>query len=287
VGLPVDAVRDVVRRALAEDAAGDDVTTRWSVPAGLVATGTVRAKEPGVVAGLPVAAEVFAAVGPELKVDLVLADGDRVDAGAAVLAVRGSARSIITAERTALNLLQRMSGIATAAAAFVAAVDGLPVRILDTRKTAPGLRLLDKHAVAAGGAANHRRDLAARVLLKENHVAAAGGITAAIRAVRAGMAAEGRELLVDVEVETVGEAAEALRAGASWLLLDNMTPADMSRVVALRAELAGDRRVTLEASGNVTLATVRGIAETGVDAVSVGALTHSVRALDLTLLLDR
>jgi nicotinate-nucleotide pyrophosphorylase (carboxylating) len=287
MGLPADAVQQVVRRALAEDATGDDVTTRWSVPAQLTAAGTVRAKEPGVVAGLPVAAEVFGQIDPELRVDLRVADGDRVAAGAALLAVRGSARSIITAERTALNFLQRMSGIATLAAAFVAAVDGLPVRVLDTRKTAPGLRLLDKHAVAAGGAANHRHDLAAMVLLKENHVAAAGGIAAAIGAVRAGMAAEGRDLLVDVEVETVEEAAEALRAGASWLMLDNMTPADMRRVVALRAGLAGDRPVTLEASGNVTLATVRGIAATGVDAVSVGALTHSVRALDLTLLLDR
>jgi nicotinate-nucleotide pyrophosphorylase (carboxylating) len=286
MGLPAEKVREVVRRALAEDATGDDVTTRWSVPAELSTEATVRAKQPGVVAGLPVAAEVFGQVDPELRVDLRVADGDRVAAGAALLAVRGSARSIITAERTALNFLQRMSGIATQAAAFVAAVDGLPVRVLDTRKTAPGLRLLDKHAVAAGGGGNHRRDLAAMVLLKENHVAAAGGITAAIGAVRAGMAAEGRELLVDVEVETVEEAAEALRAGASWLMLDNMTPADMRRVVALRAELAGDRPVTLEASGNVTLDTVRPIAATGVDAVSVGALTHSVRALDLTLLLS-
>jgi nicotinate-nucleotide pyrophosphorylase (carboxylating) len=285
--LPPDAVADLVRRALAEDAADDDVTTRWSVPADLVAEATVRAKEPGVVAGPAVAAEVFGQVDRRLEVDLPLADGDRVAAGAALLTVRGAARAIITAERTALNVLQRMCGIATLAAAYVAAVDGLPVRVLDTRKTAPGLRLLDKHAVAAGGAANHRRDLAAMVLLKENHVAAAGGVTAAIEAVRAGMAAEGRDLLVDVEVETVEEAAEALRAGASWVLLDNMAPADMRRVVRLRAELAGGRPVTLEASGNVTLDTVRSIAETGVDAVSVGALTHSVRALDLTLLLRR
>lgn len=279
--LAAETVREAVRRALAEDAAGDDVTTRWSVPAGLVATGTIRAKEPGVVAGLPVAAEAFAQVDPALRVSVPLADGDRVAPGDALLAVHGPVRAILTAERTALNFLQRMSGIATAAAAYVAAVAGLPVRVLDTRKTAPGLRLLDKHAVAAGGAANHRRDLAAMVLLKENHVAAAGGITAAVAAVRAGMAAEGRDLLVDVEVESVAEAAEALRAGASWLLLDNLPPADLREVVALR----GDRQVTLEASGNVTLDTIRAIAETGVDAVSVGALTHSVRALDLSLLL--
>ncbi len=279
--LPADAVRDVVRRALAEDAAGDDVTTRWSVPADLVTTGTIRAKEPGVVAGLPVAVEAFAQVDPALEVDLRLADGDRVAAGDALLGVHGPVRALLTAERTALNFLQRMSGIATAAAAYVAAVAGLPVRVLDTRKTAPGLRLLDKHAVAAGGAANHRRDLAAMVLLKENHIAAAGGITAAVAAVRSGMAAEGRDLLVDVEVESVEEAAEALRAGASWLLLDNLPLADLRAVVELR----GDRPVTLEASGNVTLDTIRAIAETGVDAVSVGALTHSVRALDLSLLL--
>jgi nicotinate-nucleotide pyrophosphorylase (carboxylating) len=281
--LSVEAIREVVGRALAEDAAGDDVTTRWSVPAGLVGAGTVRAKEPGVVAGLAVAAEAFAQVDPALTVDLRLADGDRVAAGGTLLAVRGPVRSILTAERTALNFLQRMCGIATAAAAYVDAVAGLPVRVLDTRKTAPGLRLLDKHAVTAGGGTNHRRDLAAMVLLKENHVAAAGGIAAAVAAVRAGMAAEGRDLLVDVEVETVAEAAEALRAGASWLLLDNLPLADLRAVVALR----GDRPVTLEASGNITLDTVRAVAETGVDAVSVGALTHSVRALDLTLLLDR
>jgi nicotinate-nucleotide pyrophosphorylase (carboxylating) len=159
--------------------------------------------------------------------------------------------------------------------------------VLDTRKTAPGLRVLDKYAVAVAGATNHRRDLAAMVLLKENHVAAAGGITAAVEAVRQGMAAEDRDLLVDVEVETVAQAEEALRAGASWLMLDNMPAADMRRVVELRSALAGDRPVTLEASGNVTLDTVRAIAGTGVDAVSVGALTHSVRALDLTLLLRR
>lgn len=283
--LPADAVREVVRRALAEDATGDDVTTRWSVPAGLRASATVRAKEPGAVAGLPVAAEVFRQVDPGLSIRPLVADGARVTAGDTLLSVHGPAGAIITGERTALNFLQRMCGIATLAAAFVAAVDGLPVRVVDTRKTAPGLRLLDKYAVVAGGAANHRRDLAAMVLLKENHVAAAGGVAEAIKAVRSGMAAEGRDLLVDVEVETVEEAEEALRAGASWLMLDNMTPADMRRVVELRASLAGDRPVTLEASGNVRLDTVRGIASTGVDVVSVGALTHSVRALDLTLLL--
>src|SRR5215207_5146317 len=228
MGLPAAEVREVVRRALAEDAAGDDVTTRWSVPAGLVAEAAVRAKEPGVVAGLPVAVDVFGQVDADLAVRPRVTDGDRVAAGETLLTVRGSARSILTGERTALNFLQRMCGIATLAAAFVAAVDGLGVRILDTRKTAPGLRLLDKHAVAAGGAANHRRDLAGMVLLKENHVAAAGGVAAAVAAVRP---------------------------------------------------------VTLEASGNVTLDTVRATAETGIDAVSVGALTHSVRALDLTLLL--
>jgi nicotinate-nucleotide pyrophosphorylase (carboxylating) len=282
--LPGDAVREAVARALAEDAAGDDVTTRWSVPEGLLASAVVRAKEAGVVAGLPVAEEVFRQVDPGLSVRPLVADGARVGAGDTLLSVHGPARAIITGERTALNFLQRMCGIATLAAAFVGAVDGLPVRVLDTRKTAPGLRLLDKYAVVAGGAANHRRDLAAMVLLKENHVAAAGGVSAAIKAVREGMAVDGRDLLVDVEVETVEEAEEALRAGASWLMLDDMSAADMRRVVELRAALAGDRTVTLEASGNVRLDTVRGIAATGVDAVSVGALTHSVRALDLSLL---
>src|SRR5215217_3075080 len=223
--LPATGVRQAVRRALTEDAAGDDVTTRWSVPADRRAAAVVRAREPGVVAGLPVAAEVFGQVDAELAVWPVVVDGDPVGAGDPLLTVQGPARSILTAERTALNFLQRMCGIATRAAAFVAAVDGLPVRVLDTRKTAPGLRVLDKYAVAAGGATNHRRDLSAMVLLKENHVAAAGGVTAAIEAVHKGMAAEGADLLVDVEVETVAEAEEALRAGASWLLLDNMAAA--------------------------------------------------------------
>jgi len=284
MALPGDVVREAVARALAEDAAGDDVTTRWSVPEGQQASAVVRAKEPGVVAGLPVAEEVFRQVDPGLSIRPLVADGARVATGDTLLSLEGSARSVITGERTALNFLQRMCGIATLAAAFVAAVDGLPVRVLDTRKTAPGLRLLDKYAVLAGGAANHRTDLAAMVLLKENHVAAAGGVAAAVKAVREGMALEGRDLLVDVEVETVEEAEEALRAGASWLMLDNMSSVDMRRVVELRAALAGDGTVTLEASGNVRLDTVREIAATGVDAVSVGALTHSVRALDLTLL---
>lgn len=285
MALAVDAVRDAVRRALAEDASGDDVTTRWSVPEALRADAVVRAKEAGVVAGIPVAEEVFRQVGPGLTVRPLVADGTPVAAGDTLLSVHGPARSIITGERTALNFLQRMSGIATLAAAFVAAVGDLPVTVLDTRKTAPGLRVLDKYAVTAGGAANHRRDLAAMVLLKENHVAAAGGVSAAIKAVQAGMAAEGRTLLVDVEVETVEEAEEALRAGAAWLMLDNMSLPDMRRVVELRGQLGGGTPVVLEASGNVRLDTVRDIALTGVDVVSVGALTHSVRALDLTLLL--
>jgi nicotinate-nucleotide pyrophosphorylase (carboxylating) len=279
-------VRDSVRRALAEDAVGDDITTRWSVPGSARTSAVIIAREDGVVAGLPVLQEVYAQVDQTVQVTLRVEDGAAVGAGTVLAELNGLACAIITGERVALNFLQRMSGIATGAAAYAAAVQGLPVRILDTRKTAPGLRALDKYAVTAGGLSNHRMDLSAMVLLKENHIAAAGGVRPAIERVRAAMLAEARDVLVDVEVRTVAEAATALEAGASWIMLDNMSLGDMRAVVELRRAMGDRESVKLEASGNVNLATVRSVAETGVDLISVGALTHSVRALDLSLLLE-
>ena len=205
-------------------------------------------------------------------------DGERVQAGQSLAELTGPSRAIITGERTALNFLQRMAGIATHAAAFVNAVAGLSVRILDTRKTAPGLRALDKYAVATAGASNHRLDLAAMVLLKENHIAVAGGVGAAVAAIRAHNATG---IAVEVEVESVAQAAEALRTGVEWIMLDNMPIEDMRHIVTLR----GSAKPRLEASGSITLDTVRAVAETGVDAISVGAITHSAPAFDLTLLL--
>ncbi|MER6301995.1 carboxylating nicotinate-nucleotide diphosphorylase [Kitasatospora sp. NPDC001539] len=282
---PSAAARTAVAAALAEDAAGDDITTVWSVPEDLAATAEIRTRQSGIAAGLPVVAEVFAQVDPAVEIGASVADGTRVADGDVLVRLSGPARSLITGERTALNFLQRMCGIATLTDRYVQAVAGTRTRILDTRKTAPGLRALDKYAVAVGGGRNHRVDLSAAVLLKENHIAAAGGVTAAIEAVRHGMSRTGRTVEVDVEVQTVAEAAEALDAGARWIMLDNMPLADVEQVVRIRAERAGAPSALLEASGTVRLDRVRAVAETGVDLISVGALTHSAPALDLTMLL--
>ncbi|MBR8642361.1 carboxylating nicotinate-nucleotide diphosphorylase [Streptomyces tuirus] len=282
---PLEAARTAVAAALAEDESGQDITTAWSVPEGLAAVAEIRARQCGIAGGLPVVAEVFAQVDPEVTVEALVPDGARLTGDDVLVRLSGSARSLITGERTALNFLQRMCGIATLTDRYVQAVAGTEARILDTRKTAPGLRALDKYAVTVGGGRNHRLNLAAMVLLKENHIAAAGGVTTAIDAVRRGMARTGQKVETDVEVQTVAQAVEALDAGARWIMLDNMPVTDIEMVVKIRAERADASRILLEASGTVRLDSVRAIAETGVDLISVGALTHSAPALDLTMLL--
>ncbi|WP_406481078.1 carboxylating nicotinate-nucleotide diphosphorylase [Streptomyces platensis] len=282
---PALAARDAVARALAEDGCHDDVTTRWSVPAGLPARAEIIAKQPGVISGLPTVSEVFRRLDPEVTVEELVPEGTLVPPGRTVVRLSGEARSLITGERTALNFLQRMCGIATLTKRYADLVADLDVKVLDTRKTAPGLRALDKYAVTSGGGTSHRLDLSAMVLLKENHLAAAGGVPAAIAAVRAGMAAEGRETLIDIEVETVPEAVEALRARVPWIMLDDMTLDEIRQVVRAREEIAPGAGVVLEASGGVTPERLRPIAEAGVDMVSIGALTHSAPALDLSMLL--
>lgn len=277
-------IADVVANALAEDSAQDDVTTRWSVPEGLWSRAEIIAKQPGTIAGISVAAEVMTQVDPRIRLEPSVADGDEVSAGAVILRLEGPTRSLLAGERTALNFLQRLSGIATLTRSYVRAVDDQPVRILDTRKTAPGLRALDKYAVAAGGGHNHRLDLGAMVLLKENHIAAAGGVTAAVHAARNGMAAENTFREIEVEVQDLAQTEEALRAGAARIMLDNF-PLDRIRAAVQLRRRAGSEAV-LEVSGSVTLAAVREIAATGVDLISVGALTHSAPALDLTLLVS-
>ena len=236
----------------------------------------IEQRAPGVPAGLGVAREVFLRVDPSLEFT-ALADASGWREPGPLAEVSGSAASILTAERTALNFLGRLGGVATLAARFVKAVEGTQARILDTRKTTPGLRALEKDAVRAGGAVNHRRGLYDAVLIKENHSAMAGGVGEATRRALAG-APEG--VAVEVECSTLDEVEEALGAGASRLLLDNMDPAGLRRAVEL---VAG--RADTEASGGVTLETVRSVAETGVDWISVGALTHSAPALDVSLLL--
>lgn len=267
---------EIVARALAEDIGDGDVTTAATVPERAMAHAVVTQKAPGVLFGLDVAAEVFRLVDPELAAQPLTREGEWREHGP-VLELEGRARSILTAERTALNFLARLSGVATMAARAVRAVEGTGATILDTRKTTPGLRALEKAAVAAGGATNHRFGLFDAILIKENHAALAGGVGEAVRKARA----SAPELTLEVECRTLAEVDDALAAGAPWILLDNMTPPQLREAVA---RVGG--RAKLEASGGVTLETVRDAAATGVDFVSVGALTHSAPALDLSLLLE-
>ena len=270
-------MREVVRRALAEDLGAGDVTTRAVVPEDARARATVVQKAPGVVFGLEAAEEVFRQVDERLVVERRAPEGEWREGGD-VLAVEGAAAGILAGERVALNLLGRLSGVATLTARYVEAVAGTGARILDTRKTTPGLRALEKAAVAAGGGENHRAGLHDALLVKENHAALAGGVG---EAARRALAAAPAGMSVQVECATLEEVDAALEAGADRLLLDNM---DLG---ALRAAVARARgRAETEASGNVTLDTVRAVAQTGVDRISVGALTHSASALDLSLRLD-
>lgn len=280
-GAPLD-LQTLVRAALAEDVGSGDWTTAWTVPAERAARGRILAKTHGTVFGLAVARAVFAAVGPAIQIHPEVADGERVEPGQLILRMEGSARAILTAERVALNFLQRLSGVATLTRAFVDAVAGTGAAILDTRKTTPGMRALEKEAVRAGGGANHRFGLHDMILIKENHIAAAGGIRAAVEAIRR----QNRlGLRVEIEASNLLEVGEAVTAGVDRVLLDNMPlPMLAEAVRSVRAAVGG--RIETEASGGITLATVRSVAETGVDFVSVGALTHSAPALDLSLLIE-
>ena len=269
------ASTDVAARALAEDLGDGDVTTAATVPAETRARAVIRQKAPGVIYGLDVAEQVFRSLDPEATFHREVAEGVWRESGE-VLRLEGRARALLSGERTALNFLQRLSGVATMAARAVQAIDGTGARILDTRKTTPGLRMLEKAAVAAGGATNHRAGLYDAILIKENHAALAGGVGAAVRRARA----QAPDLPLEVECRDLAEVDEALEAGAPRLLLDNMSPEELRRAVA---HVGG--RAELEASGGVTLQTLREVASTGVDFVSVGALTHSAPALDLSLLL--
>jgi len=264
----------VVAAALAEDVGEGDATTNATIAETAVARAQLLVEEAGVVCGVPVAAAVFAALDPAVEVTQLVADGTAVVAGTVVAELAGPARAILTGERTALNLLGRLSGIATLTRRHVDAVAGTDAQILDTRKTTPGLRALEKYAVRCGGGTNHRAGLYDAVLVKENHIRAAGGITAAVERIRAA----GLELAVEVEAETLADVEEALAAGVDHILLDNMSP-DAIRA-AVRA-VAG--RAKLEASGGITLDTLRSYAETGVDFVSIGALTHGARSLHVSL----
>jgi len=275
-GLDPGAVADIVERALAEDLGPDrlDVTSMATIPAEQTDVGDLVARADGVVAGLPVAVAVFETVSPGTTVAVKAVDGQRVARGDVLATVAGPTRALLTAERTALNLLCRMSGVATHTRAWADLLAGTGATVLDTRKTTPGLRILEKYAVRAGGGGNKRMGLYDVAMIKDNHKLAAGSITAAYRRVRAAFP----DVPVQVEVTTVAEAVEAVRAGATFLLCDNMTPARLGEVVS-----AVDGRAELEATGNLTLAVAREYALTGVNYLSVGGLTHSSPILDIAL----
>ncbi|MBI3944766.1 MAG: carboxylating nicotinate-nucleotide diphosphorylase [Armatimonadetes bacterium] len=273
--LPRFVIEPMVRAALAEDIRSGDITTEATVPAGLTAEAEIIAKQAGILAGLDVAALAFALLDGEILFRCEARDGDAILPGQRVAFLSGRARSILTGERVALNFLQRLSGIATRTRRFVHQVAGTRATIVDTRKTTPGLRLLEKYAVRVGGGQNHRYALDDAILIKDNHIAAAGGIAEAVRRARA---RGGHTTVIEVETQSREQVEEALAAGAGIIMLDNMTPAAMRDAVAL---IAG--RAVVEASGGINEDTVRAVAEAGVDLISVGALTHSVAALDLSL----
>jgi nicotinate-nucleotide pyrophosphorylase (carboxylating) len=279
-----DSLRDLVARALAEDLGPGDITAAAVVPQGATATARIVQKEPGVVYGFEAAAEIFRQAGAGELEKLAPEGGWRDDVPADVAAIPGPARALLAAERTALNLLGHLSGVATLTARFARAVEGSRATILDTRKTTPGLRVLEKEAVAAGGGRNHRMGLYDAYLIKENHIALAGGVAAAIRRAReAGPAHE-----VEIECSDAEEVEEALESGADRLLLDNMDPDELRAAVAARDAHEGSAgRPALEASGGITLENVAEVAGTGVEFISIGAVTHSAPALDLSMLLSR
>lgn len=274
-----DEVRRHVQLALEEDIGGGDVTTLATVPEGFRAQAVMVAREPLVLAGLVLAEAAFTALAGNVVLSRVLQDGAVVQSGQALLRIEGPARAILSAERVALNFVQRLSGIATLTSQFVQAVRGTGAEILDTRKTTPGWRRLEKYAVACGGGCNHRLGLHDQILIKDNHLMALrhekpSPIAAAV----AGARARYPELRVEIEADTLDQVRQAVEVGADIILLDNMTPEDLRAAVQLV-----NGRARTEASGGVSLATVRVLAETGVDCISVGALTHSARAVDIAL----
>ncbi|ACD95037.1 nicotinate-nucleotide pyrophosphorylase [Trichlorobacter lovleyi SZ] len=269
---------DIIKNALREDIHTGDLTTQAVVPEPRPATARLVAKEPLTVAGMAVAARVFGLLDASIVFEFCCQDGQILEEGTVLARISGDASQLLQGERVALNLLQRMSGIATLTSSYVQAVKGTGARIVDTRKTTPGLRVLEKYAVRVGGGINHRTGLYDGILIKENHIAAAGGITEAIRRARAYIP---HTLKIEIETETVEQVQEALAAGADIIMLDNMDCETMRHCVGLI-----NGQALVEASGGVNLTTVRAIAETGVDIISIGALTHSPRAMDISMLLD-
>lgn len=281
MGLPAEELRALVERALAEDIGRGDITARLTISESLMACGTFRSKQDLVVAGLPIAREIFRVLGDSGEFQSLVDEGALVDARTPLGRVTGKATELLAGERVSLNFLQRLCGIATLTRRFQDQLAGLEVRLLDTRKTTPGLRALEKYAVRMGGGTNHRMRLDDGILIKNNHLALAGEIRAAVAKARAERPSVAAGLPIEVEVRSLAELGEAIAAGAEAVLLDNMTPAEVRACVS---EAAG--RVRLEVSGGVNLENIRAYAETGVDCISVGALTHSAPAADINFLIE-
>lgn len=272
------AMRDQIRAWLAEDIGSGDITTETTIPRGSQSKAVIHVKESGIIAGLPVARLVFEVVDPSLIFHAMAKDGEQVEKGKVIAIVEGSTHSLLTGERLALNLMQRLSGIATKTAKFVEALAGLPVRLVDTRKTTPGHRMLEKYAVRVGGGSNHRFGLYDAVMIKDNHIKGAGGIRAAVEGARRQIP---HTMKIEVETESMEQVQEALDCGADIIMLDNMPNERMTEAVAHIK--ATSPHVIVEASGGVTLDTVHGMAACGVDVISVGGLTYSFQALDISL----
>lgn len=274
----------IVRIALEEDLGSGDLTSELTLEPQSESEGIILARGGGVMAGMPAAEQVFLHVEPRVVLTPMVAEGESFRRGEVLAHIAGPTRGILAGERVSLNMLQRLSGIATQTRRYVEAVEGTGVTILDTRKTTPGLRELEKYAVRKGGGANHRMGLYDGILIKENHVHAAGGVAEALERIQKGLAGAGSRFLIVVEISTLEQAREGLAGGADRLLLDNMKPQEMAELVSMvRSSERED--VQLEASGSITLKNVREVAETGVDYISIGALTHSVKAVDISLLL--
>lgn len=273
--LPVWMIEDVIRRGFAEDIGTGDLTTESLVPADAGTDAVIYSKATGILAGVQVAAGVFQMLDHNVQVELICTDSSILVPGSIIARLQGPARAVLTGERLALNLLQRLSGIATATRQLVEAISGTGARLVDTRKTTPGLRFLEKYAVRVGGGFNHRSGLYDGILIKDNHIKVAGGITEAIRRARS---TAPHTVKIEVEVENLHQLEEALDAGADMIMLDNMPPSMLREAVR---QTGG--RVPLEASGGITAQTIREVAETGVDLISVGALTNSVMALDISM----
>ncbi len=272
------AVESLIRAALEEDLGRGDLTTRLTVDPGVAGRAEIVAKQAGVLAGGPIVGRVFACLGSTTTVDLLAQDGDGFAVGDVLVRLQGSAADLLEGERVALNFLQRLCGVATSSRRYADAVAGTSARVVDTRKTTPGFRVLEKYAVRMGGCHNHRGGLDDGILIKDNHIVAAGGVTAAVERARAGAP---HTVKVEIECSDLAQVDAAIAAGTDAILLDNM---NLDQLRAAVKRIAG--RVVVEASGGVTLDTVRGIAETGVDIISVGALTHSAPAIDLSMRLE-